>query len=74
MKTIKLIEVIGYGCFSLVMWWAAISTLMGNSFYSVKKTYGGAMTFLGIIALLIALVLSYATYKNWREYRAGDFE
>ena len=74
MKTIKLIEVVGYGCFSLVMWWAAISTLMGKSFVTVKQTYGGAMTFFGVIAFLLALLLSYATYKNWREYRAGNFD
>ncbi|NQX78454.1 hypothetical protein [Gilvibacter sp.] len=73
MKLIKIIEIMGYGLFSFVMWWAGISTLMGKKMQSVIDSYGGAMKFFGILALLIALVLSYITVKKLREYRKGDF-
>ncbi|MDC7999053.1 hypothetical protein [Gilvibacter sediminis] len=73
MKLIKIMEIMGYGLFSIVMWWAGISTLMGKKMQSVIDSYGGAMTVFGIIALIIATVLSYITIQKIREYRKGDF-
>ena len=68
MKTIKLIEIIGYGCFSLVMWWAGLRTLIHEPIAFIDNSYDGAMKVLGVIALIIAAVLTYATVKNWREF------
>ena len=74
MKTIKIIEIIGYGVCAFVMWWAGLRSLIGKPFEFASENYNGAMIAFGILAIIIALVLSYATFKNWREYRNGNFE
>lgn len=74
MKTIKLIEIIGFATCSLVMWWAAYATLLGNSFATVKESYGGAMIAFGVLALIIALALSFKTWKILRQYRVGNYD
>ena len=73
MKLIKLIEIIGYGVVSLVTWWAGISAFFEKPKQSVIDSYSGAVTFFGVLSIIIAICLSYIAYRKWSEYRAGDF-
>lgn len=74
MKLIKLIEIIGYGVVCIVMWWAGISAFFKKPKQSVIDSYSGAVTFFGVLSIIIAVCLSYIAYRKWSEYRAGDFK